>query len=378
MEEETRTDEEEDMREEIKVLRELLAAEIRKEARHRNTSSMKEWSDRALTLHRRIKRLGPRCTVNKTKDVYSKSSKKKVRSAVENLYATDPNDLIPGRNRDGAIFTYLGASHYVLNLSVKQAFAKLGEDDTAEALVAELLQMGDKGVWATKSREEMKELYRLGRVKNVLPCSIFLKEKFDADKRYLKLKARLVAHGNRQIMDQIFGAKDVDSPTVSLAVVNMLIQMAAAGNWAKRVVDVAGAYLNADLKTPEYMRIPKNVVDLIEAQLRKGGSDVDSLKQDDGSVIVELKKALYGLRQAGREWYELLAGFLTKDCGYVRSEIDKCLFTRVEGDIICHLAVYVDDILIISNSMQEIERVTSALEEDSRRLQSKKVPICHS
>jgi hypothetical protein len=113
-------------------------------------------------------------TLNKTTNVYSKSSKKKVRSAVENLYATNPNDLIPGRNRDGAIFTYLGASHYVLNLSVKQAFAKLGEDDTAEALVAELLQMGDKGVWATKSREEMKELYRLGKVKNVLPCSIFL------------------------------------------------------------------------------------------------------------------------------------------------------------------------------------------------------------
>jgi hypothetical protein len=37
MEKETRTDEEEDMREEIKILRELLAAEIRKEARHRNT-----------------------------------------------------------------------------------------------------------------------------------------------------------------------------------------------------------------------------------------------------------------------------------------------------------------------------------------------------
>jgi hypothetical protein len=77
MEEETRTDEEVDMREEIKVLRELLAAEIRKEARHRNTDSMKEWSDRALTLHRRIKWLGHGCKVNKTKNVYSKTSKRK-------------------------------------------------------------------------------------------------------------------------------------------------------------------------------------------------------------------------------------------------------------------------------------------------------------
>ena len=344
----------EDARAEIRYLRHLHAEELRKPTGARTSSVIKSLTARALELQEWLRTPGSASpVVHKTSFIG--------RSTRERIGAIDPANLIPNRTRSGAVFTYYGVSHQVLNLSVKQAFAKLGEEDTAEALIGEMLQMADKKVWQAKSTDEMRELYRLGRVKNILPCSIFLKEKYDADKRYLKLKARLVAHGNRQILDELFGAKDVDSPTVSLAVVSMLIQLAAAGNWKKRVVDVAGAYLNADLKTPEYMRIPANVVAMIEGRLAKSGETMESVKQADGSVIVELQKALYGLRQAGREWYELLAHFLTSQ-GYVRSEVDKCLFTKTVGDIISHLAVYVDDILIVSNSDKEVDFITQALE----------------
>lgn len=346
----------EDARAELRYLRHLHAEELRKPVGKRDATAIEGLVARAIELQSWLKAPEPRgAMTNDTPSAFIG------RATRERISAIDPANLIPNRTRSGAVFTYYGVSHQVLNLSVKQAFAKLGEEDTSEALITEMLQMADKNVWRAKTAAEMRELYRLGRVKNILPCSIFLKEKFDADKRYLKLKARLVAHGNRQILDELFGAKDVDSPTVSLAVVNILLQLAAAGNWKKRVVDVAGAYLNADLKVPEYMRIPANVVALIEARLAKSGETMESIKQPDGSVIVELQKALYGLRQAGREWYELLAHFLTSQ-GYVRSSVDKCLFSKTVGDEICHLAVYVDDILIISNSDDEVERITQALE----------------
>ena len=346
----------EDARAELRYLRHLHVEELRKPVGERDTTVIKGLVARAFELQSWLKAPEPRTAM--TNDAPSAFIG---RSTRERIRSIDPANLVPNRTRSGAVFTYYGVSHTVLNLSVKQAFAKLGEEDTAEALVAEMLQMADKGVWRAKSAQEMRELYRLGRVKNVLPCSIFLKEKYDADKNYLKLKARLVAHGNRQILDDLFGAKDVDSPTVSLAVVNILLQLAAAGNWKKRVVDIAGAYLNADLKTPEYMRIPANVVAMIEARLAQSGESMESVKQPDGSVVVELQKALYGLRQAGREWYELLSFFLTSQ-GYTRSDVDKCLFTKTVGDVICHLAIYVDDILIISNSDTEVDLITRALE----------------
>ena len=96
----------------------------------------------------------------------------------------------------------------------------------------------------------------------------------------------------------MFDAKDVDSPTVSLAVVNMLLQMAAdlEGNWAERVVDVADAYMNVDLKTTEFMRIPANIA----SQEGSGNQHSQARRRIgySGAKIEKKKKALYGLCQA--------------------------------------------------------------------------------
>ena len=347
---------------ELKGLLSLYSEEVRKPARRQNVSVLQSTAERIKNLRSWIElESSGAASVGHTVVTSCQRGRPNLPKPLNQVIREiDTRNLIPSRNTNGAIFTYYGTAYHILNLSVKQAFAKLGEDETAQALVNEMLQMSEKGVWEAKSVADMRELYRLGRVKNVLPCSVFLKEKYDATKKYIKLKARLVAHGNRQILDDLFGAKDVDSPTVSLAVVFILLQMAAAGNWAKRVIDVAGAYLNADLKEPEYMRIPANVVELIEQQLRKDGTPIESTKQQDGSVIVELKKALYGLRQAGREWYTLLSSFLI-ECGYKRSDADKCLFSRTEGQTVSYLAVYVDDILVVSNKEEEVQRVTKML-----------------
>ena len=276
------------------------------------------------------------------------------KQAKENL---DAGYILPSRTRSGKT-----GNIAVLNLSVKQASEKISRAETIKALLSEFNQMGDKKVWVPTTREELKELYRLGKVKNVLPCSVFLKEKYDADKNFLKLKARLVVHGNRQIIDELFGAKDIDSPTASLASINILLHMAAAGGWHKRVVDVAGAYLNADLKEPEFMRIPRNVIDIIKAEFERNGQqgEFDQFLQDDGSIVVELKKALYGLRQSGRAWYELLSDFLIEN-GFIRSEVDKCLFSKTVGEKITHVAVYVDDLLMVGNNEAEIESLTEKL-----------------
>ncbi|GJT74973.1 putative ribonuclease H-like domain-containing protein [Tanacetum coccineum] len=60
--------------------------------------------------------------------------------------------------------------------------------------------------------------------------------------------------------------------------------------------------------------------------------------------VYKVEKALYGLHQAPRAWYETLSTYLL-DNGFKRGQIDKTLFIkRVKGDILL-VQVYVDDII---------------------------------
>ncbi|GKB42920.1 putative ribonuclease H-like domain-containing protein [Tanacetum coccineum] len=60
--------------------------------------------------------------------------------------------------------------------------------------------------------------------------------------------------------------------------------------------------------------------------------------------VYKVEKALYGLHQAPRAWYETLSTYLLEN-GFQRGQIDKTLFNkRDQGDILI-VHVYVDDII---------------------------------
>jgi hypothetical protein len=59
-------------------------------------------------------------------------------------------------------------------------------------------------------------------------------------------------------------------------------------------------------------------------------------------------KALYGLRQSGREWNSELNQWLL-DRGYLRSMPEPCLYYRFENDTVMLVLIYVDDILVATN-----------------------------
>ena len=68
----------------------------------------------------------------------------------------------------------------------------------------------------------------------------------------------------------------------------------------------------------------------------------------NNSLVCKLRRSLYGLKQAGREWGLLLTSFLVS-WGFVRSTIDVCLYTYRSGNLVLWVLVYVDDILIADN-----------------------------
>jgi hypothetical protein len=88
------------------------------------------------------------------------------------------------------------------------------------------------------------------------------------------------------------------------------------------------------------MRIPKNIASLLV--------DVDpthsAYLQEDGTILVNVVGALYGLPEAGKLWATTLQKTLLK-IGYRQCFDDPCLYQREERGAVSTLCVHVDDVL---------------------------------
>nr|GFB55272.1 uncharacterized mitochondrial protein AtMg00810-like [Tanacetum cinerariifolium] len=100
-------------------------------------------------------------------------------------------------------------------------------------------------------------------------------------------------------------------------------------------MDVKTAFLNGELKEEVYVSQPEGFVDL-----------------DHPTHVYRLKKALYGLMQAPRAWYDTLSRFLL-DNNFFKGTVDPTLFTRKTGKHILLVQIYVDDIIFASTDPKD-------------------------
>ena len=69
----------------------------------------------------------------------------------------------------------------------------------------------------------------------------------------------------------------------------------------------------------------------------------------------KLKKALYGLKQAPWAWYGKIAEFLVQS-GYAPATSDSSLFIKCKGDKLAIILIYVDDLILIGDLIEEIQQ----------------------
>jgi hypothetical protein len=72
------------------------------------------------------------------------------------------------------------------------------------------------------------------------------------------------------------------------------------------------------------------------------------LKQGEEGKVLRLKKGLYGLKQAGRGWYQEMSRVFISELGFTRSGIDHSVFFRRKGDSHIIVAVATDDMAVTS------------------------------
>ncbi|XP_056688696.1 uncharacterized mitochondrial protein AtMg00810-like, partial [Spinacia oleracea] len=113
--------------------------------------------------------------------------------------------------------------------------------------------------------------------------------------------------------------------------------------WPLYQLDVNNAFLHGYIDEEVYIKPPPGY-----------------LKAQPGQVC-KLKRSLYGLRQASRQWNKELNKFLIS-LNFQQSKQDYSLFTRTHDAEFLVILVYVDDILITGTSKAQIEEVKVALD----------------
>ncbi|XP_048494706.1 uncharacterized mitochondrial protein AtMg00810 isoform X2 [Beta vulgaris subsp. vulgaris] len=76
--------------------------------------------------------------------------------------------------------------------------------------------------------------------------------------------------------------------------------------------------------------------------------------------VCKLKKALYGHKQAPRQWFAKLSSALIS-FGFVQSHADHSLFIQEKNDNFTAILIYVDDLIITGNNSHDIEQLKHLL-----------------
>ena len=128
-----------------------------------------------------------------------------------------------------------------------------------------------------------------------------------------------------------------------IALIHVLLALAAQRDWEIDQIDVVSAYLNADLEDEVYMEVPNSV--LAEREYRK---------------VCHLWKGLYGLKQVGRQWYDLMAHTF-KALGFNISKLDQSVFFRTKGNKTVHTPVSTNDMIVMGNTRGAMDTVKAKL-----------------
>ncbi|GJW25629.1 putative ribonuclease H-like domain-containing protein [Tanacetum coccineum] len=205
----------------------------------------------------------------------------------------------------------------------KKVLQALEDPSWVEAMQNELLRFKLLNVWT---------LVDLPRDKWAIGTKWVFRNKKDERGIVVKNKARLVAQGHTQ--EEGIDYDEVFVPVARIEAIRLFPAYASFKDFIVYQMDVKSAFLYGKIEEEVYVCQPPGFED-----------------PHFPNKVYKVKKALYGLHQAPRAWYETLSTYLL-DNGFHRGQIDKTLFIRRHKDDILLVQVYVDDIIFGSTKKE--------------------------
>jgi hypothetical protein len=205
----------------------------------------------------------------------------------------------------------------MIQLLIKEAMMSENSKKWLEAMEDELSSMSSNGVW---------DLVEIPDGAKRVGCKWVYKTKYDSKGKIERFKARLVAKCFTQ-------RKGIDytetfSPVSKKDSFQIVMVLVAHYDLELHQMDVKTAFLNGGLQENVYMAQPEGFV-----------------MEDKEHMRCKLKKSIYGLKQASRQWY-LKFDEVIKKFGFIENQVDNCIYIKINGSMFIILVLYVDDILL--------------------------------
>lgn len=151
-------------------------------------------------------------------------------------------------------------------------------------------------------------------------------------KKENEYKARLVVRRYQQ-KDHV---DDIYSPIAKMQTLKLLLSFCCQNGLIIEQMDVETAFLNSKVKSEVYVNQPAGY-------------------ENGTTKVYKLMQALYGLRESPRSWYECFNRSM-EEMKFKRSKYDYCLYINRENMEVTFILLFVDDMLICSNKLENVKR----------------------
>ncbi len=172
-------------------------------------------------------------------------------------------------------------------------------------------------------------LIDLPQGRKALGSKTIFKLKLKADGTTDHRKARVVVQGCGQCEGINFF--ETYAPVLRYESLRFLLALAVEMDLEIHQMDVDSAFLQADLKDEIYIRQPEGFID-----------------PKHPNKVWRLLKSLYGLKQAPLVWNQTIDRHL-RASGFEPTKADPCVYVRWKDDMLAVIALYVDDLVIITH-----------------------------
>ncbi|GJT80378.1 ribonuclease H-like domain-containing protein [Tanacetum coccineum] len=205
----------------------------------------------------------------------------------------------------------------------KRVSKALSDPTWVEAMQEELLQFKLQKVWI---------LMDLPKGHRAIGTKWVYRNKKDERGIVIRNKARLVAQGHTQ--EEGIDYDEVFAPVARIEAIRLFLAYASYMGFMVYQMDVKSAFLYGQIDEEVYVCQPTGFED-----------------PDHPDKVYKVVKALYGLHQAPRAWYDTLANYLLSN-NFQRGKIDQTLFIKRQKGHILLVQIYVDDIIFGSTKKE--------------------------